>query len=141
MDESSSDHSSTSPNVTHESHALLANVDHKTKRTLIRYLQDLPDADKPPTSALAQASNKQQNSKSSNGKPKLVLMGQRRYVSLYKYCIIIFLMISTGAANLQYRALFSISFRQLILCTSKPQRESRKSRCSKLRPFCERFQR
>jgi hypothetical protein len=74
------DLSATSHNDEHEGHTLLSNVDHKTKRTLIRYLQDLPDADKPATPALAQASSKQQSSDSSNGKPKLVLMGQRRYV-------------------------------------------------------------
>jgi len=56
-----------------EHHAApLSSVDHRKKQNLIKFLQDLPDADssKPTTP-------KPQTSKS-NGKPKLVLMGQKR---------------------------------------------------------------
>jgi hypothetical protein len=60
-----------------DNNAQLSNVGYQAKTTLMRYLQDLPYADKPST----QTTNNPVSSKSSNGKPKLVLMGQRRYVA------------------------------------------------------------
>jgi hypothetical protein len=50
--------------------------------TIERYLQDLANADTPPvTIAPKYHTGKIPNSKSRDGKPRLLLMGQRRYVS------------------------------------------------------------
>ncbi|KAF2673516.1 hypothetical protein BT63DRAFT_397377 [Microthyrium microscopicum] len=54
----------------------ISNVDQSAQQTLIRYLQDLPEADKP--SASNAPSRKTPNSRANDGKPRLLLMGQRR---------------------------------------------------------------
>lgn len=50
--------------------------------TLMRYLQDLPDAEVPPTDPVPPRfhTGRLPNSKAGDGKPRLLLMGQRRCV-------------------------------------------------------------
>jgi Ras-related GTP-binding protein C/D len=50
--------------------------------TLMRYLQDLPDAEVPHTDPVPPRfhTGRLPNSKAGDGKPRLLLMGQRRYV-------------------------------------------------------------
>jgi Ras-related GTP-binding protein C/D len=50
--------------------------------TLMRYLQDLPDAEAPHTDPVPPRfhTGRLPNSKAGDGKPRLLLMGQRRYV-------------------------------------------------------------
>jgi Ras-related GTP-binding protein C/D len=49
------------------------------KLTLMKYLQDLPDADTPPTDVPPRYhTGRLPNSKAGDGKPRLLLMGQRR---------------------------------------------------------------
>lgn len=55
-------------------------VNYRAKQTLMQYLQDLPDAGKLASSSSEDPSTKPQKNKTANGKPKLVLMGQRRFV-------------------------------------------------------------
>ncbi|KAF2241138.1 hypothetical protein BU26DRAFT_180858 [Trematosphaeria pertusa] len=52
--------------------------------TLMRYLQDLPDAEVPPTDPVPPRyhTGRLPNSKAGDGKPRLLLMGQRRCASL-----------------------------------------------------------
>jgi Ras-related GTP-binding protein C/D len=57
----------------------LANVEAQAQSTLLSYLQDLDDADKPaPPAAPKFHTGKLPNSKAADGKPRLLLMGQRR---------------------------------------------------------------
>lgn len=52
------------------------------RMTLMRYLQNLPDAEVPPTEVPPRYhTGRLPNSKAGDGKPRLLLMGQRRYVS------------------------------------------------------------
>ena len=54
-----------------------------TNLTLIRYFQDLPDADIPPNPVQPRYhTGRLPNSKAGDGKPRLLLMGQRRRVRL-----------------------------------------------------------
>jgi Ras-related GTP-binding protein C/D len=49
----------------------------------MRYLQDLPDADIPPNEVQPRYhTGRLPNSKAGDGKPRLLLMGQRRYAVL-----------------------------------------------------------
>jgi Ras-related GTP-binding protein C/D len=57
----------------------LSNVEAQAQSTLLSYLQDLPGADKPvPPAAPKFHTGKLPNSKAADGKPRLLLMGQRR---------------------------------------------------------------
>lgn len=57
----------------------VSRLDPSTRLTLMRYLQDLPDADIPPSTATNRYhTGRVPNSKSGDGKPRLLLMGQRR---------------------------------------------------------------
>jgi Ras-related GTP-binding protein C/D len=48
-----------------------------------RFLQDLPNAEQPPVDYPPQYhTGRVPNSKAGDGKPRLLLMGQRRYVAL-----------------------------------------------------------
>lgn len=51
--------------------------------TMMRYLQDLPDAEAPQTDPVPPRfhTGRLPNSKAGDGKPRLLLMGQRRYDS------------------------------------------------------------
>jgi Ras-related GTP-binding protein C/D len=60
-----------------------SNVEDEAQQTLIRYLQDLPNADAPTDGGpLPLHSGILPNSKSASDKPRLLLMGQRRHVIL-----------------------------------------------------------
>jgi hypothetical protein len=49
--------------------------------TMMRFLQDLPDAEAPPTDVTPRYhTGRLPNSKAGDGKPRLLLMGQRRWV-------------------------------------------------------------
>lgn len=63
----------------HASGGGASRLDPSAQLTLMRYLQDLPDADIPPSTATNRYhTGRVPNSKSGDGKPRLLLMGQRR---------------------------------------------------------------
>lgn len=63
----------------HASVGSASRLDPSAQLTLMRYLQDLPDADIPPSTATNRYhTGRVPNSKSGDGKPRLLLMGQRR---------------------------------------------------------------
>lgn len=72
--------------------------------TLMRYLQDLPDAEAPHTDAVPPRfhTGRLPNSKAGDGKPRLLLMGQRRCV--VAFCVSSSTDCRAGAANHQYQA-------------------------------------
>lgn len=59
--------------------------------TLMRYLQDLPDAEVPHTDPEPPRfhTGRLPNSKAGDGKPRLLLMGQRRYALSVKWCTLL----------------------------------------------------
>ena len=53
--------------------------------TMMKYLQDLPDADIPVSDMTPRYhTGRVPNSKAGDGKPRLLLMGQRRYVTTFQ---------------------------------------------------------
>ena len=105
--------------------------------TLIRYLQDLPDAEIPVTDVPPRYhTGRLPNSKAGDGKPRLLLMGQRRCVaamppslatsSLANYVA------RTGAANHLYQVLSFTNCRPVRRSILRRRLGSRRSQCSTL---------
>ena len=100
--------------------------------TLVRYLQDLHIADTP-SSPPKYHTGKVPNSKSGDGKPRLLLMGQKRCAKLLSLPRK-FLRINkvlTEAASRRYQASSSTNFRHQTRSTSRPRPRSSVSQCSK----------
>jgi Ras-related GTP-binding protein C/D len=89
------------------SHAGAARLKPGAQLTLMRYLQDLPDAESVPPSDLQPRyhTGRVPNSKAGDGKPRLLLMGQRRCVPAVLRVVPFPL---TDCAHVQERQVFHI---------------------------------